>query len=223
MGITTDISWCDSTINPTIGCDGCELWKAGAPENHCYAAALTARYGGHSPHWPRTFGEPTLFAQRLDQALRWKDLTGCDRTEKPWLNGLPRLIFCCDLGDPFSESLPLDWLAPWLPKLAVSPHQWLLLTKRPSRARRFFDAHQAPPNVWQGTSVTSAATLRRIDELRHVRVATRYISAEPLLGPLGKLNMDGIHQIITGGESGPKSRPFNQAWARDIRDQCVAS
>ncbi len=221
MGITTDISWCDSTINPSVGCDGCELHRAGAAESHCYAAALAARYCG-SAAWPKSFDEPELFAHRLDQAIRWSDLTGKKRPDKPWLDGLPRLIFCCDLGDPFSESLPLDWLAPWLPKLADSPHYWLLLTKRPPRARRFFDTHPAPDNLWQGTTVTGPATIARSDDLRQVAVKTRFISAEPLLGPLNGLNLAGIHQVIVGGESGPRFRPFEQSWAREIRNDCVA-
>ena len=202
MGITTEIPWCDSTINPIMGCDGCELHRAGAAESHCYAAALTARYSG-SAAWPRSFDEPTLFAQRWQQALKWPDLTARNRPQKPWLDGLPRLIFCCDLGDPFAESLPLDWLAPWLPQFADSPHHWLFLTKRPSRARRFFQDHHAADNMWLGVSVTSSATLQRIDELQKLDTSTRFISAEPLLGPLGKLNLAGIHQVIVGGESRP--------------------
>ncbi len=222
MGIETDISWCDSTINPTMGCDGCELHRAGhESESHCYAAALTARYRG-SPNWPITFDQPKLFDHRLEQALKWKDLTGRPRPDKPWLDGLPRLIFCDDLGDPFSESLPLDWLAPWLPRLGASPHRWLLLTKRPSRAAQFWAAYAAPPNIWQGVSVTSGATKARIDILRGINVAVRYISGEPLLGPLGDLNLAGIHQVIVGGESGPRYRPMEQAWAREIRDACRA-
>ena len=220
MGITTDISWCDSTINPTMGCDGCELYKSGASDNHCYAAALHVRYGNKAG-WPQSFDEPMLFAHRLDQAIKWRDLTGTARPDKPWLDGLPRLIFPCDLGDPFSESLPLDWLAPWLPKLGASPHQWLFLTKRPSRALEFWRAHPAPTNIWQGASVTSLATLKRMEILREVPVRSRFISAEPLLGPLGKINLSGIHQVIVGGESGPKFRPMEQAWAREVRDNCL--
>ncbi len=222
MGIETDISWCDSTVNPTMGCDGCELHNRNDPKaSTCYAASLAAQYHG-SPNWPITFDEPKLFDHRLEQALKWKDLTGRPRPDKPWLDGLPRLIFCCDLGDPFSESLPLDWLARWLPKLAASRHRWLLLTKRPARARQFWATYTASPNIWQGVSVTSAATKNRIDILREMEVSVRYVSAEPLLGPLGDLNLTDIHQVIVGGESGPRFRPMEQAWARAVRDGCLA-
>ncbi len=220
MSITTDISWCDSTINPTMGCDGCELHARGQ-ENHCYAASLAARYCG-SPAWPVAFEQPKIFAHRLEQAIKWRDLTGSARPEKPWLDGLPRLIFCCDLGDPFSESLPLDWLEPWLSRLSYSAHRWLFLTKRPSRARKFALAHPLPDNLWLGTSITSAGNLRRADELRRTPAAVHFISAEPLLGPLPNLNLEGIDQVIVGGESGPKFRSFEQIWAREIRDACVA-
>jgi protein gp37 len=203
-----------------MGCDGCELHRAGDADSHCYAAALNARYRG-STAWPKTFDQPTLFAHRLEQALRWPDLTGRNRPAKPWLNGLPRMIFCCDLGDPFSESLPTDWLAPWLKRLGASPHRWLLLTKRPERARRFFDKHQAPENLWQGVSVTSRSTVGRIDALRAVRVSTRFVSAEPLLTSFGPLALSGVHQVIVGGESGPRYRAYDDAWGREIRDACV--
>jgi Bacteriophage protein gp37 len=221
MGQSTEISWCDSTINPTVGCDGCELHRAGQPESHCYAASLVARYCG-SAAWPETFDQPKVFADRFLQALKWRDLSGQARPEKPWLDGMPRLVFCCDLGDPFSESLPTDWLTPWLQRLAASPHRWLFLTKRAARARQFWSEHVAPANVWQGVSVTGPETKARIDTLRQIDVKVRYVSAEPLLGALGELDLTGIHQVIVGGESGPRFRPFEQSWAREIRDACVA-
>jgi protein gp37 len=139
------------------------------------------------------------------------------------LNGLPRLVFVDDLGDAFSESLPLDWMAEWLPQMGQAPHNWLILTKRPSRALRFSQKHPFPPNVWVGTSVTSKKVLKRVDYLRRIEATVRFISAEPLLGPLDSLNLDGIHQVIVGGESGPNFRPMDNLWARDIRDKCVAA
>src|SRR5262245_31262275 len=143
MPATTPIAWCDSTVNLMMGCDGCELWNPAAGVRHCYAGALTGRHAGRKG-WPDAFDRPALFPHRLDEALRWPDLTGKPRPGKPWLDGLPRLLFLNDMGDTFTEGLALDWLAPHLPRMAASPHQWLLLTKRPRRMAEFSRSHPLP-------------------------------------------------------------------------------
>lgn len=198
-----------------------ELWNPKTGVRHCYAGELTERYGGRKG-WPESFDRPALFPQRLDEALRWPDLTGTARLGKPWLDGLPRLIFLNDMGDSFTESLPLDWLAPDLPRMATSPHQLLLLTKRPRRMAEFSRSHPLPANVWPGTSVTSMATLSRIEALRGVvGGGVRWVSAEPLLEYLGPdLDLDGIDWVIVGGESGAGYRPMEQAWALSISGAC---
>ena len=202
----------------------------------CYAYHLTERYKGRKG-WPESFASPALFTERLEPALKWADLTGKERPSKPWLNGYPRLIFVNDLGDTFTESLPIDWLAPLLPVMAESPHIWLLLTKRGTRMLRFFNEHPVPPNFWLGVSVTTQPTMRRVDFLRQIRGAGGlFISMEPLLGPVdvrGDLGAGGeiedcavrsrIGQIILGGESGPMARTMNMDWARAVRDQCRAA
>lgn len=111
MSQDTSIEWADSTLNLQMGCDGCELWNNKTKEGTCYAAHLTERYAGSSKGYPESFARPKLFISRLAQALRWKDLTGTKRESKPWLNDLPRLIFLNDMGDTFTESLDLEWLA----------------------------------------------------------------------------------------------------------------
>jgi protein gp37 len=111
MSQDTNIEWADSTLNLQMGCDGCELWNNKTKEGTCYAAQLTERYAGSSKGYPESFSKPKLFISRLAQALRWKDLTGTKRESKPWLNDLPRLIFLDDMGDTFTESLDLEWLA----------------------------------------------------------------------------------------------------------------
>lgn len=187
MGTNTKISWCDSTVNPVVGCDGCEL-----SGGHCYAESLVNRYAGKKG-WPKAFSRPEFVQtiRRLDAAIAWKDLTGTERPNKPWLNGLPRLIFVCDLSDPFSESLPIDWLSPHVDRFAATPHIWMLLTKRPKRMAQFVaeweQTHEDrfPQNIWGGTSVTSQATTSRIGELLAVpSLAVRFLSLEPLLGPI---------------------------------------
>lgn len=241
MGEHTNIEWADSTLNLQMGCDGCELWTGAV--RMCYAGVLTERYAGTNKGFPESFDQPKLYLERLDKALRWKDLTGTERPDKPWLNGLPRMIFLNDMGDTFTESLPIDWLAPLLPRMAESPHVWLLLTKRSMRLRTFSEMHPLPPNVWPGVSVTSARTHRRCEVLLEVEGGgPKWVSAEPLLVPVKFVDFSkatmagdpseywhnylcdgvggGIDWIIAGGESGPGSRPCLLNWIRDIREQC---
>lgn len=185
MGKTTPIEWCDSTLSLLIGCDGCELSAAG----HCYAEQLVSRYKGMKG-WPEAFGKPAIFMYRLDAALKWPDLTGQPRPDKPWLDGRPRMIFVNDLGDTFTESLPLDWIAPAIDRMAAGPHIWLMLTKRPRRAWDFVWWYREvrrlewPANVWIGTSVTSAANVGRMHDLARILGVRRFASFEPLLGPV---------------------------------------
>jgi protein gp37 len=221
VGRETKIPWCDSTINPVVGCDGCELHRAGAEESHCYAAGLVGRYAGCAG-WPASFDKPEFFAGRLDKACRWSDLAGKDRPDKPWLNGYPRTIFLGDLADVFSESLPIDWMAPHLPAMAAAPHIWIICTKRPGRAREFFGKHGCPPNFWLLTTVTGPATLNRVTELLRIGdVTVLGVSAEPLLAATDLHDCYRLNWVIVGGESGPRARPMHPQWARDIRDRCV--
>jgi len=251
MGLNTHIEWCDSTLNLQMGCDGCELWNPKAGVKHCYAGTLTERYGGKKG-WPYAFDKPALFPERLEAALRWPDLTGTERPEKPWLNGLPRMVFLDDMGDTFTESLPLDWLADHLPLMAESPHQWMILTKRPYRMRQFFDAHPCPPNVWPGTSITDKPNVDpRLGQLLQIASPHRWVSAEPLLGPVSLSCWIKMHSpatcsakgmfgrdcprcirdgkaaplclVIGGGESGPGARPSDISWFRTLRDECRVS
>jgi protein gp37 len=197
MAKNTEIEWCDSTHNLQMGCDGCELWNPKAGVEHCYAGTLHARWAGKNKGWPESFDKPKLFLNRLDEMLRWSDLTGTDRPDKPWLNGLPRMIFLNDLGDTFTESLPLDWLAPILPQLAESPHQYMILTKRSKRIRDFASQFPLPTNVWPGVSVTSAANVSRIADLLAISSGgPKWVSAEPLLSAID------LSQLVCGNASG---------------------
>jgi protein gp37 len=228
VGIKTGIGWCDSSVNPVVGCDGCELHQKGKKESHCYAAGLVRRYAG-LPGWPISFDGPELMHGRLAKAIKWPDLTGTERPEKPWLNGYPRIIFLCDLADPFTESIdPESWLTPTLPAMADSPHVYILLTKRGRRMLAYWRSHRIPRNVWQGVTVTGPETLIRAEQLMAVPGASvRFISAEPLLGPV---NLELLGQgpysldwVIAGGESGPGARAMDPLWARWLRDQCQAA
>lgn len=230
MGQTTKIEWCDSTLNLMMGCDGCELWNPAAGVKHCYAGAMTERYAGTNTGFPPAFESPKLFVERLNEALRWPDLTGKERPDKPWLNGRPRIVFLNDMGDTFTESLPDDWLAQVLPLLAESPHRYLILTKRSKRMLDFTERHPLPSNVWPGVSVTSQATIGRIADMMKIQSGgPKWVSAEPLLGmvefapywtagsvdPFALRDMMAFPEwIVLGGESGPGSRYLDLRWIR---------
>lgn len=237
MGKTTAIEWCDSTVNLQMGCDGCELWAKNkqAGKRTCYAGVLTQKYGGRKG-WPTAFDKPALFPERLKEALAWPDLKGVVAFRKPWLAGKPRHIFLDDMGDTFTESLPLDWLLEHIPAMEASPHVWMFLTKRASRMLQFFNEclGYVPNNFKLGVSLTSQKTVGRLQSLiRLKRVypnACVWISAEPLLEMLdfdllawasgwGEL-IDGV---IAGGESGRDARPCHPDWVRYLRDRCMAS
>ncbi len=248
MGQHTAIQWADSTLNLMIGCDGCELWNPNMGVNICYAGNLVNRYGGKNKGYPESFDKPKLFLDRLKEAEKWKDLTGAERPDKPWLNGLPRLIFLDDLGDTFTESLPIDWLAPLLPRMAVLPHIIILLTKRANRMLEFSKFFPFPKNFWLLVSVTSAANYNRIEQLMQVKGGSvKGISYEPAWGPIdvtpwlprrlalseipgSALNdgategwTDGLRWIVMGGQSGTDAVPFDIAWPDSIIEQCRPS
>jgi len=182
MGIKTKIEWADSSINPIMGCTGCALRKS-----HCYAAALCARYAGRKG-WPLAFDQPEFFPGRLEQAMKWSDLTGKIRPDEPWLDGLPRHIFVNDLSDGFCpDADPWHWLAPSIPSMHLSSHIWMLLTKWPDRMCKFFEEWNGPipSNFHLGVSVENqAAADERIPWLLQTPAAVRFVSVEPLLGPV---------------------------------------
>lgn len=249
MGKTTAIQWCDSAVNPVMGCAGCELHTSS--RDVCYAAhlhVLRAKHPGFSPD----FDTPKLFHGRMVEAAKWADLTWTDRPDKPWLRGLPRLIFVSDMGDALSErgaidngnrpvtggSVPFEFLKTEIVDAAFSEkgarHHWLWLTKRPRRMADFCSWLRAeygmplPSNLWAGTSVTARKTLGRVIDLRAVGSAdtVRFLSVEPLWEEVSLAGrLDGISWVIVGGESrqgGPAKR-FDCDWARRLRDECQAA
>lgn len=219
MSEKTSIEYADTSLNPMMGCAGCELWSgtgtAGPRVRVCYAGKLTSVYGGRRG-WPDTFERPKIFPERFDQIERLTDLTGSERILRPWLSGLPRVIFLCDMGDAFTRGLPDDWLAPYLPRIAAAPHIFLLLTKLPSRMAEFSARHPLPPNVWPGVSVTTHRTFPRIETLRRrvVGGGPRWVSWSPMWEAPGNLFLRAlmddrrvgpqapIEWVVLEGESG---------------------
>src|SRR3954464_9367550 len=135
MSIKTKIQWCDSTVNPTMGCEGCEIW--GSLRKTCYAGSLHVRFGGITPGYAPKFEDVTLFPGRMKEAASWSSLAGKRRTDKPWLDGLPRLIFVSDLSGSLSAGVPFEFLRdeiiPNVTHDRGGRHRWLWLTKRPDR------------------------------------------------------------------------------------------
>jgi protein gp37 len=233
MSVKTKIQWCDSTVNPTMGCDGCELW--GDQRRSCYAGTLHARFGGVTPGYAPTFEQVTLFSGRTSEAARWSDLTGKKRPDKPWLDGMPRLIFVSDMSDSLSRSVTFEFLRDEVVRVASespgSRHQWLWLTKRTRRMATFStwltdQGIPWPTNLWPGTSLTNKRSTIRIPSLFQVgdTETIRFISVEPQVEPINlRPWLSGLDWVIQGGESGPASRPFDITWVGDILGQCRAA
>lgn len=211
MGRNTNIEWCDSTVNPTTGCQGCELW-AGQVRT-CYAGQLqTKRLSRANPdQYATDFTEVRLAPGRMAQAAAWSDLAGTSRPDKPWLDGMPRTIFVGDMGDIFSAAVPFEYLRDEVFAAIDSPagrrHIWMLLTKQPQRMRRVAQLlGHWPDNAWAGVSVTSQVNASRIEHLVDVPAPIRFVSAEPLLGklmlrnlPVSSCRNGSTFDALTGG------------------------
>jgi protein gp37 len=209
----SDIEWTEATWNPTTGCDrtspGCD---------HCYALTLAKRLKAMgNPKYqrdgnPRTSGpgfELTLHADALTVPYRWPT---------------PRLIFVNSMSDLLHPDVPDTFINQVLEVMRETPrHTYQLLTKRSQRLRRSAAKFRWPDNLWVGVSVESAAYRFRIDHLREVPISTRFLSLEPLIASVGRIDLTGIHWVIVGGESGPHARSIEYEWVVDIRDQCLAS
>lgn len=225
MGRETNIQWCDSTVNPVMGCDGCELWNGST--RICYAGVMHGRYqrnAGFAKH----FDQPEKFPGRMKGASEWGDLRGKDREDKPWLNGLPRMIFVSDMGDALSKAIDLPWLDSEICSTARSlhgrRHNWLWLTKRPSRMYEFSKdlPGRWPENLWAMTSVSDRASSRRAKMLLNVGRGServiRGVSFEPLREEpdwtcLEPRDDRRIHWAIFGGMSRQESP---DAWTLDV-------
>jgi protein gp37 len=197
MADHSGIEWTEATWNPTVGCTkvspGCDL---------CYAEKITRRF-------PRTFPNGfalTLRPEVLDLPRRWRR---------------PRVVFVNSMSDLLHARVPDDFIRQVFDVMAECPrHTFQILTKRAERLARLAPRLSWPANVWMGVSVETAAYTWRVDYLRTVPAAVRFISAEPLLSQMPNLDLSGIHWLIAGGESQAGARPADLEWFRDLRDQC---
>lgn len=206
----TAISWTNETWNPVTGCsrvsDGCR---------YCYAERLSLRFGWSPAPWTAANAAINVqtHPERLGKPLKFKPGTR---------------VFVNSMSDLFHPQVPDEFIAQVFDVMARTPHvTYQILTKRPERVATW--PGPWPANIWQGTSVEDARVTHRIDALRQCGAAVKFLSCEPLIGPLGPVDLTGIDWVIVGGESGThlKSpadpRWMRQEWARDLRDQCVAA
>lgn len=201
MGDGSSIEWTEATWNPVTGCS-----KISPGCRHCYAERMAKRL--------KAMGA-TRYADGF--SLRTHD----DLLELPLKWRRPRLIFVNSMSDLFHKDVPLDFIQRAFDVMGrARQHTFQVLTKRADRVAEFAAALPWPDNVWMGVSVESSAYTSRVLELVKVPAATRFLSVEPLLGPIPELPLAGIHWVIVGGESGPGARAMPAEWVTDIRDQC---
>ena len=190
---------------------GCTKISPGC--DNCYAARFSERFRGTPGHPFETGFDLTLRHERLLQPLAWKR---------------PRRIFVNSMSDLFHKEVPATFIDQVFKTMEQAHwHQFQLLTKRSSLMRAFlkrrYASHPAPSHIWLGVSVEDRLRLSRVKHLQQSPAAVRFLSIEPLIKPVGKLDLAGIHWVIVGGESGPRARPMAPEWVREIRDQCTAA
>ena len=205
MGAKSAIEWTDATWNPVTGCTkitrGCD---------HCYAERFAERFRGTLGHPFKDGFDLKLRPERLSQPLSWKR---------------PRRVFVNSMSDLFHKEIPATFIDRVFDTMeATDRHTFQVLTKRSSLMmtylRRRYGSRPAPQHIWCGVSVEDHTATTRIRHLRQTPISTRFLSIEPLLGPIGNVDLEGIAWVIVGGESGPKARPMQLAWVIDIRDRC---
>ncbi len=195
------IEWTEQTWNPSTGCN-----KVSAGCKNCYAETMARRLQAMgTPGYENGF-EFTLMPERLTQ---------------PVLKKKPTKYFVNSMSDLFHEKMPIEYLDGIFDVIRATPqHTYQILTKREENMASYFGRKKLPENVWLGVTVENTKSLKRIDYLRKVKANIRFLSVEPLLEDLGKLNLKNIHWVIVGGESGHKARPMKKDWAINIKDQC---
>lgn len=204
MADRSAIEWTEATWNPVTGCD-----KVSPGCAHCYAQRFAERWRGTPDHPYEQGFDLRLWPERLELPLRWRK---------------PRLIFTNSMSDLFHEDIPFEFVEQVFDVMAQAHwHTFQVLTKRHERLAELAPLLSWPANVWMGVSIENKRWVRRADYLRQVPAAVRFISAEPLLGPLVGLDLEGIDWLIAGGESGPGFRAVNEEWLVDVRDRCIAA
>jgi protein gp37 len=201
MASNSAIEWTESTWNPVTGCT-----KVSPGCRHCYAERMAKRLKAMGqPNYARGFSV-SVHEHTLDLPLGWRK---------------PQMIFVNSMSDLFHEKVPTDFIIRAFDVMCRADwHRFQILTKRSSRLRQLASRLPWRPHIWMGVSVENEDCAFRIEDLRGTPAAVRFLSLEPLLGPLPGLDLRGIDWVIVGGESGPKARPMDASWVTDIRGQC---
>jgi protein gp37 len=206
MADKTSIEWADATWNPVTGCT-----KISAGCDNCYAERFSERWRGTPGHPFEDGFDLQVRPNRLLQPLTWKR---------------PRMIFVNSMSDLFHKDVPKEFIASVFDTMERADwHIYQVLTKRSSLMQKFINERyrdrKAPAHMWFGVSVENGAVLSRIEHLRNANASIRFLSIEPLIGAVGRLNLASIDWVIVGGESGPGARAMEPKWVTEIRDQCV--
>ena len=210
MSTNSAIEWTEATWNPTTGCD-----RTSPGWDNCYALTLAKRLKAMGSSKYQADGDPRTSGPGFRLTIH------DDALEIPRSWRTPRMIFVNSMSDLFHPDVPFEFIERVFAVMAETPrHTFQVLTKRSKRLAEVGSRLAWPPNVWMGVSVESAGYAFRLNHLRSVDAAVRFVSAEPLLGPLNDLDLDGIDWLIAGGESGPSARPMESKWVRSLRDQC---
>jgi protein gp37 len=204
MSTKTNIEWTESTWNPLTGCT-----KISPGCKHCYAERMAKRLQAMGqPNYVNGF-ELTMHEHVLEMPLRWNK---------------PQVIFVNSMSDLFHEDVPIDFILKVFAVMKEADwHSFQVLTKRSKRLFELNHVIDWPENVWMGVSVENAEYVYRIEHLRQTGAKIKFLSLEPLIGPLPGLNLSRIDWVIVGGESGPGARPIKEEWVVDIRDQCLSA
>lgn len=205
MSDNSKIEWTDATWNPVTGCTkitrGCD---------HCYAERIAERFRGVPGHPFENGFDLTLRPERLTQPLSWKK---------------PRMIFVNSMSDLFHKDIPLDFINQVFDTMETADwHIFQVLTKRSALMKSYlkhrYGPTLTPKHIWCGVSVEDSTATARIEHLQQAPISVRFLSIEPLLGPVGNIDLEGISWVIVGGESGPNARPMKPEWVLEIRDIC---
>lgn len=201
MAKASTIEWTNMTWNPVTGCtkisQGCK---------NCYASRMAKRLQAMGVERYRDGFKLTMHDDLVELPKKWRE---------------PKLVFVNSMSDLFHERVPVEFIQRIFHTMRECDHHiFQVLTKRASRLRSVAHHLEWPPNVWMGVSVEDERVKHRIEDLRATPAHVRFLSLEPLIGPLPDLNLDGIHWVIVGGESGPGARPMEREWVRGIRRQC---
>ena len=208
MASKTAIEWTDATWNPVTGCT-----KVSRGCDNCYAERLAERFRGTPGHPFETGFDLTLRPERLSQPISWKR---------------PKRIFVNSMSDLFHNRIPTRFIDRVFETMeSADQHVYQVLTKRSSLMKNYlqerYGGSATPPHIWCGVSVEDHRATARIQHLKTAPITIRFLSIEPLLGPVGEIDLKGISWVIVGGESGPKARPMQLRWVLDIRDMCKKS